>query len=565
MEEEIDRIMKDLQKVRAQYIQERQSMTPELCFSPVSSQSIVSQEGIDNSKSNEIEILKSRLQTIQNQYERILSEKDNQIKQLETRINENHTDSDSGYEVKYENTKVSEDNVGSSDLVQTSPQRYEKSHFNLSASIARGYHTKNGTKILNTPYSFSTMRFTWTMPPKSVLIIKKEHDQTAHNSLIDIACWLNSNGLNVYVEPAVFNTLPPNTFAKTWTVDTVSMLENTIDFVVTLGGDGTLLTINSLFLQSVPPVISFAMGTLGFLTPFDYKYYRDTLNNVISGGFYINIRSRLECKVVKNDDYLTLSPYDDTDSHGDNQYMKTFTVLNDIVLDRGSSSAMLDLECSIENKNLTSVHADGLIIATPTGSTAYSMAAGGSIVHPAVPAMLLTPICPHTLSFRQMILPDSVILKVLVNPSSRTNARISYDGRHQHVVKKGEAVYIRVSSYPLPSVCSLANNEDWYTNVNERLYWNKQLVRKEQLSIHQSSQNISYFNNNNNTLNNHGNNDESPSNLSFTTLPSEYSKSCEFGLSQNSTFSPSSSSSMHNTLGEEYMNEDIGMDITSIH
>ena len=117
-------------------------------------------------------------------------------------------------------------------------------------------------------------------------------------------------------------------------------------------------------------------------------------------------------------------------------------ILNDIVIDRGTSSSMVELDCYIDSAFLTTVHADGLIIATPTGSTAYSMSAGGSMVHPLTPSILMTPICPHTLSFRQMLLPDSTVLRIQVSENSRCAAAISFDGQFKDRLNKGDMLIV---------------------------------------------------------------------------------------------------------------------------
>ena len=103
---------------------------------------------------------------------------------------------------------------------------------------------------------------------------------------------------------------------------------------------------------------------------------------------------------------------------------------------------MVELQCYIDSNYITTVHADGLIIATPTGSTAYSMSAGGSMVHPLTPGMLMTPICPHTLSFRQMVFPDNTILRIEVAPNSRCPASVSFDGQFKETLNQGDAIIV---------------------------------------------------------------------------------------------------------------------------
>ncbi|KAJ3265234.1 hypothetical protein HDU76_012078, partial [Blyttiomyces sp. JEL0837] len=133
---------------------------------------------------------------------------------------------------------------------------------------------------------------------------------------------------------------------------------------------------------------------------------------------------------------------------------ETFQILNDLVVDRGPSAFMSQLELFVDDKHLTTAQADGLVIATPTGSTAYSLSAGGSIVHPEVPSILVTPICPHTLSFRPMLLPDGIELKVQVPRDSRATAWASFDGRHRTELKQGDFITITMSRFPMPTICA---------------------------------------------------------------------------------------------------------------
>jgi NAD+ kinase len=212
-----------------------------------------------------------------------------------------------------------------------------------------------------------------------------------------------------------------------------------IDLVITLGGDGTVLHTSWLFQHIVPPILPFHLGSLGFLTNFNLHSYETVITRLIEEGMRINLRMRLECTVykMKQDDskpnilsntenlHMLFDP--DASNVVSQMYDNagSFQVLNELVIDRGPSAYMSTLEVFGDNQHLTTVQADGLVVGTPTGSTAYSLAAGGPIVHPQVPTILLTPICPHTLSFRPMLLPDSTELKVVVPSNSRSTAWVS--------------------------------------------------------------------------------------------------------------------------------------------
>ncbi|CAM9306136.1 unnamed protein product [Ectocarpus sp. 13 AM-2016] len=138
---------------------------------------------------------------------------------------------------------------------------------------------------------------------------------------------------------------------------------DSVDFVLTLGGDGLLMYSNTLFRRSVPPHLCFNLGSMGFLSPFEYESMKEEVRRIMSGGMKVSLRMRLSARIIRDD-----------------QTSEAFHALNEIVIDRGSSPYLTNLECYCDEEHLTTVQADGLIIATPTGSTAYSMSAGGSMV-----------------------------------------------------------------------------------------------------------------------------------------------------------------------------------------
>eukprot|EP00854_Cymbomonas_tetramitiformis_P007715 gene7715-9177_t len=174
---------------------------------------------------------------------------------------------------------------------------------------------------------------------------------------------------------------------------------------------------------------------------------------VIEGDFFITLRMRLCGRIVRKS--------------GEVVKLEDVTALNEVVIDRGPTYSLIQLELFCDGLPLTKVQADGVIIATPTGSTAYSLAAGGPLVHPALTGMLITPICPHTLSFRPMLLPDSVTLKIHVPETSRSNAFIAFDGSHRHELHKGDNVFIKFVTNPVIHMCKDNESADWFQSVNQ--------------------------------------------------------------------------------------------------
>ncbi|KAI5083102.1 hypothetical protein GOP47_0002845 [Adiantum capillus-veneris] len=311
----------------------------------------------------------------------------------------------------------------------------------------------------------------WKTAPKTVLLLKKLGSELMEEAQ-QVASFLHyKEGMNVIVEPDVhdhFARVPGFGFIQTFHIQDTSNLHQRIDFVVCLGGDGVILYASNIFRNAVPPVVSFNLGSLGFLTAHPFDDFMQDLRAIIHGntmveGVYITLRMRLRCELFRNSKPVP---------------GKVFDVLNEVVVDRGSNPYLCKIECYERNRLITKVQADGVIVATPTGSTAYSTAAGGSMVHPNVPCMLFTPICPHSLSFRPVILPDSALLELKVPEDARSNAWVSFDGKRRQQLSRGDSVRICMSQHPLPTVNKSDQTDDWFQSLVRCLNWNERLEQK---------------------------------------------------------------------------------------
>ena len=345
-----------------------------------------------------------------------------------------------------------------------------------------------------------------------------------------------------------------------WTAEMCGASPHLFDFVVTLGGDGTVLFTSWLFQRIVPPVLPFALGSLGFLTNFDFAQHRAVMDSAIESGIRVNLRMRFTCtvyravkqleggkrKAIKRAETgeilmkgLGKAGWEALECGGtqhaemlsgkEKQIMcfttrpvESFEVINDLVVDRGPSPYVSLLElfgtclprktsllwahnASIaDDDHLTTVQADGLCISTPTGSTAYSLSAGGSLVHPEIPSILITPLCPHTLSFRPMLLPDSMELRICVPYNSRSTAWASFDGRGrielkremvEHLVSstlltlsiEGDHITVTASKYPFPTVCANKQSTDWFSAISRTLNWNQREKQKSFVMLEESA------------------------------------------------------------------------------
>ena len=368
---------------------------------------------------------------------------------------------------------------------------------------------------------------------RTVMIITKARDNKLVYLTRELTEWLlktpryNSDlGVTVYVDAKlrhskrfdaaglVASNACLENMLRYWTPDVCKSSPEKFDLVLTLGGDGTVLYTSWLFQRVVPPILSFSLGTLGFLTNFPFSDYKATLEGVMA-GMKVNMRMRFTCTVYRararnipskassstnlssaasvhkrtysstststsasNTPISSLAPSSATSfpsSTGSSDLTAecTFEVLNELVLDRGPSPYVSNLELYGDKHLLTIIQADGIIISTPTGSTAYSLSAGGPLTHPSIPGILLTPICPHTLSFRPMVLSDTLMLRLVVPKHSRGGAYASFDGKGRVELRRGDEVRVEVGRYPFPTVVGEGGTGgEWFDSVRRALRWN---------------------------------------------------------------------------------------------
>ncbi len=214
-----------------------------------------------------------------------------------------------------------------------------------------------GCDIRNELRARSLIELTWLARPRTALIVKKPNDEGAEAALCRVAAFLASEGIRVLVEPAVHAaTGGASGAASTWTPAEAATLGQRVDFCVCLGGDGTILWAAGLFARGVPPVISYAMGSLGFLTPFVIDDSHRSLRMVLAGEFQVTLRARLACRIIRAADAAAyeaataagVASGDDTWSDA-----ATYTVLNEVVVDRGPSHSLVELDCWCDGMPMT--------------------------------------------------------------------------------------------------------------------------------------------------------------------------------------------------------------------
>eukprot|EP00039_Didymoeca_costata_P009284 m.122670 g.122670 ORF g.122670 m.122670 type:complete len:833 (+) comp14428_c0_seq1:198-2696(+) len=334
---------------------------------------------------------------------------------------------------------------------------------------------------------------------QAVLVIKKPDPSIVPSLEVVINYLLKEEGLVVFVEGSAMeelnNQLQSSNRVHTWNwtgPDKLGPDENQelkrlyeeLDLVICLGGDGTLMYTAGQFQSTtlpVPPVMAFSFGSLGFLTPFKFDNHQESLKRVLHENTQVTLRMRFLCKVIRGDKYDEYKSKDEdlADATATLSDVKpTYSVLNEVVIDRGPSPYLTDLEVYCDGRLITRVKGDGLMFATPTGSTAYSVSAGGSMVHPAVSCILMTPICPFSLSFRPIILPSTTVIEVKVPVTKRKPAWVSMDGKNRQKLYPGDYVRLSNSAQPVPTLGKVSQSADWFHSLSECLNWNLREMQK---------------------------------------------------------------------------------------
>lgn len=223
------------------------------------------------------------------------------------------------------------------------------------------------------------------------------------------------------------------------------------DLVIVLGGDGTLIHAARLLRGRPVPILGINLGSLGFMTEIPQQELFSMLDLVLAGQAQLDARMKLSCRLFR-----------------DGAPVVEDEVLNDVVINKGALARIADHAVSIDGSYVTLYKSDGVIVATPTGSTAYSLSANGPIVHPAVDGMILTPICPHALTQRPLVVPGNQVIEISLKSES-TDVYLTIDGQAGHPLRTGDRIEVRRS----PNRVLLVRNPrmDYYAILRQKLHW----------------------------------------------------------------------------------------------
>ena len=283
------------------------------------------------------------------------------------------------------------------------------------------------------------------MKSKSIGILTKPKFPEVKATLLGVVAWLRSRSINVILDTTSATLLDePGGIQKT-------QLTERADVLLVLGGDGTILNAARLAAERSIPILGVNMGGLGFLTEVRLDNLYPSLERVFANDFTLDERLMLATHVHR---------------HGET--VARGIVLNDVVISKGTLARMIELQIAIEGQFVANLRGDGLIIGTPTGSTAYSLSAGGPIMTPALQALIVTPICPHTLTHRPLIVPGDVVIEVTLT-SKDDGSMATLDGQVGVAMTQGDTAVIQASDYRTRLIRFPESH--YYEVLREKLKW----------------------------------------------------------------------------------------------
>jgi NAD+ kinase len=262
----------------------------------------------------------------------------------------------------------------------------------------------------------------WAMD--RVGIIAKRNKPEAVAIVSNLVEWLRPKKIEVFVEKEMEGLLSPALAEGNWKSVERDEMPHHVEMIIVLGGDGTLLSVARQVWNKNIPILGVNLGGLGFLTEITSDELNSVLEKVLRNEFEINEREILKAGVIRG-----------------GKRIAEFVVLNDAVINKGALARIIDLETTINGEYLSTFRSDGLIISTPTGSTAYNLSAGGPIVYPSLHTIIITPICPHTLTIRPIIIPDDVKIRALLK-SRDEEVTLTLDGQQGFTLKFEDVVEV---------------------------------------------------------------------------------------------------------------------------
>ena len=291
-----------------------------------------------------------------------------------------------------------------------------------------------------------------SMAFQSIGIIAKQDDKLVYETVRSLYDYLSAKKLKICVDEYAQRCLDKNSVNC---VD-IQDMHNEIDLAIVVGGDGTLLSAAQFMVQFDVPIVGINRGRLGFLTDILPENMHQNLDQILQGEYFKEVRSVLSAHLIRSKEKLAQC-----------------LAINDIVVHASTFVRMIELETRVADEHLNALRADGLIVSTPTGSTAYALSGGGPIMHPSAATTLLVPICPHTLSNRPIVVDENSKIEIIYSEHNEVNGIAAVDGQMEHKVFPGDRIVIEKSDKPL--ILIQPKDYSYFKVLRKKLNWSQQL------------------------------------------------------------------------------------------
>jgi len=288
---------------------------------------------------------------------------------------------------------------------------------------------------------------------KRVGIVLKPHQPEALKTLCELAKWLGERGIGLVGGPEIENERIEHETGCAVRQVPPDQIAQSIDLMLVLGGDGTMIATSRLLGDHEVPVLGVNYGGLGYLAEFRIEELYLALESILAGDYRLDQRVMLAVELVRGEEQLTRN-----------------RVLNDIVINKSALARIIEIEVFLNKQLVNSFRADGLIVSTPTGSTAYNLSAGGPVIYPSMKAVVITPICPFTLSNRPIVIPDDSVIELQLKTKNE-DVLITLDGQVGFSLKQADRVVIRKSRVSFNIVQPA--NRNYFEVLRDKLRWGR--------------------------------------------------------------------------------------------
>jgi len=290
-------------------------------------------------------------------------------------------------------------------------------------------------------------------PIKRIGLVLKPHQPQALKTICDLTAWLGQRGLELVGGPQIERERIEHETGCAVSQVEPEKLASSVDLMLVLGGDGTMIATARLVGDEEVPVLGVNYGGLGYLTEFRIEELYESLEMILAGNYRLDKRVML-----------------DVELHRSNALVANNRVLNDVVINKSALARIIEIETYLNTQFVSSFRADGLIVSTPTGSTAYNLSAGGPVIFPSMNAVVITPICPFTLSNRPLVVPDDAVIELFLKTDSEDVA-LTLDGQVGFPLNFDDRVLIRKSRTTFNLI--QPSNRNYFDVLRDKLRWGR--------------------------------------------------------------------------------------------